>query len=81
MVQTIELDCAPVGPRPDAFIAEVMKDSGVEYDKREPVGKFFGNWTWNFSDIPEEVWKKAQEVFKKRITALYYAGHIRYGSW
>ena len=81
MPQTIELDCEPIGPRPSAFIAGVMKDSGVEYDNREPISKFFGNWTWDFSEIPAELWKKAQPTFKERITALYYSGAIRYGSW
>lgn len=79
MTKTIELDCAPGGPRPGDLIGEVIKDTGLPL--RERTSAFFGNWTWDYSDIPDDVWIKAQETTKPRITALYNAGVIRYGSW
>ena len=81
MEKSIELDCAPGGIRPDALIAEVMKSSGVEYDGRQPISRFFGNWKWDFSDIPDATWNKASAIFKERIEKLYSSGIIRYGSW
>ena len=77
--QTIELDCAPGAVRPGSLIAGVIKDTGLE--ERDSVGKFFGNWTWNYNDVPKRVWKKIQPTLKERITALYNSGAIRYGSW
>ena len=77
--QTIELDCPPGNPRPGDLIEGVLEGTGVEV-KDEP-SKAFGNWTWDFSHIPEEEWKKAQPTFKERITKLYNNGVIRYGSF
>lgn len=77
--QTIDLDCAPMTPRPDSYIAGVLKDTGIEV--REPSSKLMGNWTWNFEDVSEETWEKAKPLFKKRIEKLYEEGKIRYGSW
>lgn len=78
-LQTIELDCAPGWPRPGDLLPGVLKDTGLEV--REPVAKFFGNWTWDYSDIPEERWREIQPTLKERIEKLYHAGSIRYGSW
>ena len=78
-VQTIELDCPPGSPRPGDLIGGVIKGTGLP--TRDTVGRFFGNWTWDYSDIDPEVWAKAQPTLKKRITALYESGAIRYGSW
>jgi hypothetical protein len=78
-MQTIELDCAPGNPRPGDLIEGVIKDTGLPV--REPVAKFFGQWTWDYRDIPEEQWLKAKPILKERISALYYQGAIRYGSW
>ena len=77
--QTIELDCAPGMTRPGDLIQEVIKDSGLP--EKEDCGRSFGNWTWDYSDIPKGVWEKAQKLIKSRIEALYHAGAIRYGSW
>ena len=77
--QTIELDCPPGFPRPGDLIGGVIKGTGLP--KRDTVGRFFGNWTWDYSDIPKEKWKKAQVITKDRVTALYNQGLIRYGSW
>ena len=79
MQQTIELDCKPLAPRPDAYIGGVIEGTGLP--KRDTVGRFFGNWTWDYNDIPEEEWKAIKPILEKRITALYHRGRIRYGSW
>lgn len=50
-------------------------------DPDQTVGRFFGNWTWDFSDVPDEKWKEVQPILKERITKLYNEGSIRYGSW
>jgi len=77
--QTIELDCAPGSLRPGDLIGCVIKDT--ELPERESVGRFFGNWTWDYSDVPQLTWKRAQKITKPRIEALYHSGRIRYGSW
>lgn len=77
--QTIELDCAPGGLRPGHLIADVI--AGLGLPEREPVSKVFGNWTWDYSDIPTEVWQKVNPELEKRISALYNSGKIRFGSW
>jgi hypothetical protein len=41
----------------------------------------FGNWRWDYSDIPTEQWEKAKSILEERITKLYNSGTIRYGSW
>lgn len=79
MAQTIELDCAPGGPRPGDLIGEVIK--GTLLEPREPVGMFFGNWTWDYSDVPAEEWEHAKLLTAPRIKKLYADGYIRYGSW
>jgi hypothetical protein len=68
--QIIELDCPPGFPRPGDLIEGVIA-----------VSRCFGNWTWDYGDIPEARWLVIQPVIKERITALYHAGKIRYGSW
>ena len=78
-VQTIELDCAPFNPRPNTLIAGVIKDTGLELKK--DCSRVFGNWTWDYSDVPAEEWKKVKPTLKKRITLLYHSRQIRYGSW
>ncbi len=77
--QTIELDCPPGNPRPGDLIEGVIKGTGL--DSREPVGKFFGNWVWDYSDVPANMWTAIQPTVKGRVTALFNSGLIRYGSW
>lgn len=79
MTQTIELDAAPGAIRPGDLLRVVIKDTGLE--PREAVSRFFGNWTWDYSDVPAEKWKAIKPILKQRITALYNSGVIRYGSW
>ena len=78
-MQTIELDCAPMTPRPDTYIKGVLKGTGLKAG--EPISTFFGCWTWAF-DVPQEKWEKEiQPIVQPRIEALYHQGAIRYGSW
>ena len=77
--QTIELDC-PLGPtRPGDLIMGVIEGTGLPF--RETILRFFGEWTWDYNDIPEEVWLKVKPILKERITSLYNRGIIRFGSW
>jgi len=77
--QTIELDCAPGKLRPGDLIADVI--AGTNLPERDTVSRFFGNWMWDYSDVPADQWKAARPVLEARITALYNDGLIRYGSW
>lgn len=81
MANTIELDCPPGYPRPGHLIDDVVKGTPLEGKVMDPVSTCFGCWTWEFKDISEDDWRKAQELTKPRITALYQRGVIRYGSW
>ena len=76
---TIELDTPPGAPRPGDLITKILKGTGLK--EREPIGKFFGNWTWDYSDIPCEEWDKVQLITQPKIERLYHGGVIRYGSW
>lgn len=79
-IQTIDLDCEPGAPRADNYIEDVIKGTGLP--SRDPVSKFFGNYRWDWSDCVDKAgWRKIQPVLKRRITALYRSGVIRYGSW
>jgi hypothetical protein len=86
--QTIELDTPPerMGSRP-ALIRAVLKGTGLPGDgddkeaARRSMGAMFGEETWNFSDVPSDVWRKAVPTLKKRISDMYRRGQIRYGSW
>ena len=77
--QTIELDCPPGSPRPEDLIGKVIEGTGLP--ERDTVSRFFGNWTWDYNDVPKEIWGRIQPILKERITKLYDAGVIRYGSW
>ncbi len=77
--QTIELDCAPGAIRPGDLITGVIKDTGLE--SKEPVSMLFGEWTWNYSEVDPDDWKRIQKIVKERITKLYQSGMIRFGSW
>lgn len=77
--QSIELDCAPGDPRPDVLIGTVLEGTGLA--KKETCLRFFGNWKWDYSEVPEEEWERIQPILKERITKLYETGVIRYGSW
>lgn len=77
--QTIELDCPPGSPRPGDLINGVIEGTGLP--ERNPVSTFFGNWVWNYDDIPAADWINIQPILAERVTKLYNSGLIRYGSW
>lgn len=77
--QTIEIDCAPGPVRPGDLYVHVI--AGLGLAEREPVSTFFGNWTWDYSDVPANEWAAVRPLLKSRITDLYNRGRIRYGSW
>lgn len=81
--QTIELDCSPGGKRPNEFISDIVKELNIDHDKLEErvKNRFFGNWEYDFSDVPEDEWDLNKPKFKERIKSLYNRGCIRYGSW
>lgn len=76
---TIELDCAPFTPRPDAYLPGVLEGTGLALG--EPVAKLFGNWTWLVPVDQTALYEQHRELIKERITKLYHEGAIRYGSW
>ena len=79
MEKTIDLDCPPGSPRPGDLIVEVIIGTGLV--KKKPSSTFFGNWTWDYSDISPSEWEKAKPVIKERLTVLYNTGVVRYASW
>jgi len=75
--RTIEIDCPPGDPRPGDLIGKVIKGTGLPL--REDVGyRFFGWWTWDYSDIAPDIWKRAQPMIRRRLVRLYEHGFIRY---
>ena len=79
MNKTIELDCPPGGVRPGDLIGKVIAGTGLK--KKKHISCFFGNWTWDYSEVTDEDWMKIQPILMERITDLYNKGIIRYGSW
>jgi hypothetical protein len=77
--QTIELDCEPGVPRPDTLLPGVLEGTGLT--PKEPCLKWFGNYTFDYSEVPAEEWARIQAITRPRIEALYHEGRIRYGSW
>lgn len=78
-IQQIEIDCAPGPVRPDAFYVNTIVGTGLPF--REPTCKVFGCWTWDYSDLPLEVWERVTPILKERLTAFYLKGAIRFASW
>ncbi len=74
----IELDCPPASPRPDTYLSKVI--DGTELEERETVMRLFGNWRWDYSDVPDDVWKEYQEEMYESVEELYNNGKIRYGA-
>jgi hypothetical protein len=79
MKKVIELDCAPLGPRPDSYIITVV--SSLNIPIKEPISKFFGCWKWDFSHVSDEIWNASLPVIKTRIINLHSKHAIRYGRW
>lgn len=81
-MQTIELDCPPGATRPSDLIAGVLKDTGLALQDFDTGPPFFGEQTWTLKDPSREaVFIEAKPALKERISALYHAGFIRWGSW
>lgn len=78
-LQTIELDCPPGWPRPGDLIDGVIAGTGLPH--RSAVSRVFGNWMWQYEDVPKEVWDKANPIVRQRIEELYRQGLVRYASW
>ena len=78
---TIELDCAPMTPRPSTYLPGVLKSTGLKIDPENTVLRFFGNWTWEIPEDQVAKYEKVRGTIEKRITVLYMDGKIRYGSW
>lgn len=78
---TIELDCPPGNCRPSNLIEGVIAETGIEMADLTELSIWFGNFTWAVKPEAESRYKNAQAVIKERITSLYHAGLIRYGSW
>lgn len=81
--QSIEIDCAPMTPRPDTWIGGIVAGTGLPEDglPGRITNKFFGNWVWDFSDVPQDVWDAANSTIKERLTNLFEHGRARYVSW
>ena len=79
-MQTIDLDCPPGAARPADLIGGIIAGTSLTLPAEHPM-VFFGAATYEF-DVPREQWERdIQPVIIPRITALYHAGAIRYGSW
>jgi hypothetical protein len=77
--QTIEIDCPPGPRRPGDFIDWVIAGTGLEW--KAPKSMFFGNWKWDYNDVPEEEYNKIRPLLRLRIISLHHRRLIRYGSW
>lgn len=70
---TIEIDCPPGFPRPNAYVDES--------DGFKNPSRFFGNWTF-IKDVEGEAEAKALVAkYEKVIEREYHKGLVRYGSW
>jgi len=67
-VQQIGIDCPPGDPRPGDLIDDVIAGTGLP--RREAASKMFGAWTWDYSDIAADEWKRARPILNARLTAL-----------
>lgn len=75
----ITIDCAPMTPRPDAYIDGVIKDTGLT----NPVcrSKLLGSWVFT-CDMPDSLSEEAVDAaVTQRLVALYDSGAIRYADW
>jgi hypothetical protein len=80
-MHTIELDCAPCGPRPFNLLPGVIAGLGLKLDPEKPNGTFFGNWTWTIPEDQAAHYETVRDQVEERIKKLYHDGYIRYGSW
>lgn len=78
---TIEIDCPPGHTRPSDLLPGVLNNTGITIDPTDTQSRFFGCYTWIVpaEDVP--AFLENREKIAERISALYHAGVIRYGSW
>lgn len=77
--QKFSIGCAPGSTRPNDYLKEVLE--GTDIPIRGEVGRCFGDWDWDYSDINPKVWKKALPTIKERLKKLYDKGSIRFAEW
>ena len=66
----VEIDCWPMPtPRPNEYYATVIKGLDEWLDK-EPSGKAFGCWTWQF-ETSEEDYLRLQPILFERLSQHY----------
>lgn len=75
----IELDCSHEKIDPIYLISAVIEGSGLQ--ARVYSKEILGKYTWDYSDVSDEVWVKARKVVVPRIEELHREGFIRYGSF
>lgn len=76
--QTIEIKCKS-DYRPGDLIEKILEGTGLEV--RKPVSTVLDQWEWDYSDVEEDRWRKANELIRHRIIDLYQKNIIEYGSW
>ena len=77
--QILQIDCPPGYPRPSDLLPQVLKGTGVE--PREHISTFFGNFTWDFSDVDPKMWEEARKIIGPRLIQLDKDAVTRYASW
>ena len=77
--QFIVLDCRPGLPRPGDLLPAALK--GTSLKVQPPVSKMFGEWTWDYSHIPEQEFRENIAKLSSNIRKLHRDGEIRFGSW
>ncbi len=78
---TINLDCAPMTPRPDTYLPGILAGTGLIVNDFTIISKVFGNWVFELKKEKETIYLEQINIIMERIKNLYYNGCIRYGSW
>jgi putative aminopeptidase FrvX len=78
---SIELDCAPMTPRPSQYFSASIKDTELKRECFVCTGRAFGMWTFSIKNEFAQLFRVSKPQLKKNIEELYNAGKIRYGSW
>lgn len=79
VASTIEIDCAPMTPRPDTFMRVICdKFLKCDYYDHNPCGPMsFGCWEWDVIYPSKEVRDQVGEYLK----SVYNGTCPRYASW
>ena len=78
-LQLIVLDCRPGLPRPGDLLPAALE--GTSLQVQPPVSKLFGEWTWDYSHVPQEQYRDNVVKLSSNIRRLHRDGEIRFGSW